>query len=104
MKFKLFRALYSEALEYDDFDLFVAERGYQDWMDNYENVAEVLEAIYELAHFTIKQTREKRNISQAAFGRIFTVPVRTLQNWDAGIRTPPTYIKLLLDYAVFNYE
>lgn len=104
MKFELFRALYSEALEYEDFDMYVAERGYQDWMDSYENIADVLKTIYDLAHSTIKQTREGRDIPQAAFGRIFAIPVRSLQNWDAGVRTPPAYIKMLLDYAVFNYK
>ncbi|MCF1585249.1 hypothetical protein LQF60_02840 [Tetragenococcus koreensis] len=105
MKFKLFKQLYSEALETNDLDMYVAERGWQHWMDNREKPADDLTTIYKLAHATLKQTRIKTGgLSQTNFSNQFAIPLRTWQDWEYGKRTPPIYVKLLVDYAVFNYE
>lgn len=100
MKFELFKELYDEALEIASLELFIAERGWQDWMENYtpNEVAELLSRIYYLANNPLKDTRE---VSRAEFSRRYSIPVRTLEGWDAEERTAPTYVKLLLDYAQF---
>ena len=60
MKFELFSRLYDEAMQYKDADMFVAERGWQDWMDEYASrsdanaVSDILFAIHDLAHMDIK--------------------------------------------------
>lgn len=102
MKFDLFKQLYSEALEEgQEFDYYIADRGYQDWMDDYDpqEVADILSRIYELANNPLKDTR---NMARAEFSREYSIPIRTLEDWDLGKRTPPVYIKLLLDFAQFN--
>lgn len=40
----------------------------------------------------IKDIRKNLNLSQTAFGEIFGIPMRTLQNWELGIRKPPDYV------------
>lgn len=100
MKFSLFKELYSEALEDTTLEFFISERGWQDWMEDYQpdEVATLLSRIYQLANNPLKDTRE---VSRAEFSRRYSIPVRTLEGWDAEERTAPTYVKLLLDYAQF---
>lgn len=100
MKFELFKELYDEAPEIASLELFIAERGWQDWMENYtpDEVAKLLSRIYYLANNPLKDTRE---VSRAEFSRRYSIPVRTLEGWDAEERTAPAYVKLLLDYAQF---
>ena len=45
---------------------------------------------------TIKEAREQAGLSRAAMSRIFEIPVRTLEEWDAGRRTPPPYVEKLI--------
>ena len=104
MKYELFTKLYGEALEYSDVEEYIAERGWQDWMDRYENVGNVLKQIYTLSNSTLKESRERLNINRAAFSRMYSIPVRTLENWDAGINEAPEYVKMLIDYTIFIEE
>jgi hypothetical protein len=101
MKFELFKELYDEALEIASLELYVAERGWQDWMEGYtpDEVAELLGRIYRLANNPLKDTRE---VSRAEFSRRYGIPVRTLQDWDLGNRSAPEYVKLLIDFAQFT--
>ena len=45
---------------------------------------------------TIKEAREQAGLSRAAMSRIFEIPVRTLEDWDAGKSNPPPYVKKLI--------
>ena len=48
-------------------------------------------------------TREIRailGISRAEFSRCYEIPIRTLENWDAGIRQPPEWLLKLLERVV----
>lgn len=45
--------------------------------------------------------KDTREVSRAEFSRRYSIPVRTLEGWDAEERTAPAYVKLLLDYAQF---
>lgn len=48
----------------------------------------------------IKSIRFKSGLSQAAFAERFEIPLRTLENWEAGLREPPIYVLLMLDILV----
>lgn len=101
MKFELFKELYNEALSIASLDLFVAERGWQEWMEDYDadDVVNILTNIYYLANSPLKDTRK---VSRAEFSRQYNIPNRTLQDWDLGNRNAPEYVKLLLDFAQFT--
>lgn len=45
---------------------------------------------------TIKEARERAGLSRAEMSRLFEIPVRTLEEWDAGRRTPPPYVEKLI--------
>ena len=49
---------------------------------------------------TIKEIRAFTGLSQVKFADRYSIPVRTLQDWEAGRRTPPAYVVGLLERAV----
>ncbi len=51
---------------------------------------------------TIKEMRTLLGLSQTAFGEKYQIPMRTIQDWEAGKRTPPIYVMLLLERAVLE--
>ncbi|MBO0423876.1 helix-turn-helix domain-containing protein [Enterococcus plantarum] len=103
MKYDLFATLYAEAQEYSNVEMYIAERGWQEWMDNYpsEQLGNILTSIYELATTSLKEIRESRKISRAAFSRVYNIPVRTLEDWDTEKRKITDYNKMLIAYTFF---
>lgn len=51
----------------------------------------------------IKELREQTGMSRKEFSAHTGIPVRTLEDWEAGRRTPPEYIPRLLGYQL-KYE
>lgn len=106
MEFKIFKALYDEALEYDSYEYYVADRGWQSWMENYPP-AETLERVWVLANGEFKQLRELSGLSKAEFGREYGIPINTVQNWETdenkgNARKSPSYVKMLLAYTLVD--
>lgn len=104
MKYELFVKLYGEALEYVDVDMYIAERGWQEWMNDFENHGEILNSVYSLANMTIKEMRESNGYSRAAFSRAYNIPIRTLENWDADVNKMPNYVKMMIAYTFLEVE
>ena len=48
----------------------------------------------------IKELRTLTGLSQTAFGEKYDIPMRTIQNWEKGVRVPPTYVLKLLERVV----
>lgn len=53
---------------------------------------------------TIREIRALTGLSQAKFGERYGIPLRTIQDWEAGVRTPPTYVVALLERVVREDE
>lgn len=111
MKYKTFITLYGEAKEYTDAEMYVAERGWQDWMDEYSKTddtgvlnAEVLTdwlfAIHELANANWIEKRKKMGISRAEMSRTYDIPIRTLEDWEAEKNKPTVYTEALISYTI----
>lgn len=49
---------------------------------------------------TVREMRELLGLSRAAFSRIYKIPVRTLEDWEAGRRKCPDYVLHLLGRCV----
>ncbi len=45
---------------------------------------------------SIKETRIKAGLSRAEMSRRFQIPVRTIENWEAGVNQPPRWAELLI--------
>ena len=52
---------------------------------------------------SIKELRESTGMSRKDFSEHTGIPVRTLEDWEAGRRTPPEYIPRLITYQL-KYE
>ena len=48
----------------------------------------------------IRELREQTGMSRREFSEYTKIPVRTLEDWEAGRRTPPEYIPRLLSYQI----
>jgi len=53
---------------------------------------------------TIKEMRERLGMSREMFSREYEIPVRTLANWETGLRTPPPYLVKLLEHTILLRE
>ena len=51
----------------------------------------------------IRKLRESIGLSRKEFSEHTGIPVRTLEDWEAGRRTPPEYIPRLISYQL-KYE
>lgn len=106
MRFSTFRDLFRDALENSDPDVFIAERGWQDWMDAYggdtDRLARDMRYIWDAAHIGVRAIRDRVGASQAGFARRFGIPTRTYEAWEMGERRPPPYVVMLLAYAAFG--
>ena len=49
---------------------------------------------------TIKEIRTLTGLSQTKFGNLYGIPLRTIQDWEAGARKPPEYVVALLERVV----
>ena len=45
---------------------------------------------------TIKEARQVVGITQRKLSEILEIPLRTIENWEAGVRTPPPYVEKLI--------
>lgn len=51
----------------------------------------------------IRELRECINLTRKEFSEHVGIPVRTLEDWESGRRTPPEYIPRLIAYQL-KYE
>ena len=49
---------------------------------------------------TITEMRNYIGVSRAEFSRRYKIPLRTLESWEAGVRTPPEYVLDLLEESI----
>lgn len=106
INYELFLILYDEAKQYNSLEWFISERGWQEWMNDFEVeiIAKILEIIYEYSRCTIKDIRSKLDISRASFSREYSIPLRTIEDWDAEKSKIPEYTEKLIKYTLFIKE
>lgn len=51
---------------------------------------------------TFKELRSMTELNQTQFAHYFNIPLRTVQNWEGGVRQPPEYVIDLLIYKLKN--
>lgn len=101
---KDFYTLFGAALEATDYDAYIADWGTSDIFfpdpdaegPGFGDITETLDKAWNMAHISIKDIRARTGLSQAAFAQRFCIPRRTIEDWEAGKRTPPDYVRLLL--------
>lgn len=53
---------------------------------------------------TIKEMRMKLGMTQEMFSARYNIPKRTIENWESGKRTPPSYVLEMLENAIKHYR
>lgn len=53
---------------------------------------------------TIKEICETYDLSQTAMAKRFGIPLRTVQDWHGGRRTPPDYVVAMMVELLENSE
>lgn len=48
----------------------------------------------------IRQLRSETGLNRKKFSEVYGIPVRTLEEWEAGRRNPPEYVVRMLSYVV----
>lgn len=48
----------------------------------------------------IRKIRKVTGLNRKDFSEHFAIPLRTVEDWEAGRRTPPEYIPRLLQYQI----
>lgn len=51
----------------------------------------------------IKELRNETGLNRREFAEHFQIPLRTVEEWEAGRRKPPEYIPQLIEYRIL-YE
>ena len=51
----------------------------------------------------IKKLREETGLNRKQFALYYEIPLRTVEDWEAGRRTPPEYVPRLMEYRL-KYE
>lgn len=104
-----FLQLENEAQEYDNFDMYVQERGWQAWMEvlaeddnNPEMIIKFLESIYQTKDMNLSELRTHLGTfeSRAEMARYFQIPLRTLENWDFEKSKGMDHEMLLIKYVM----
>lgn len=44
----------------------------------------------------LKEARQNAGLTQKAMAEMLKIPIRTISDWERGLRTPPEYVKLLV--------
>ena len=106
---KLFYALFGAALETADRDAYISDWTLSSiWGGDLEDIPgwrpALLAELWEAAHLSIRDIRQHTGLSQAAFSVRFCIPLRTVENWEAGVRQCPDYLRLLLAQAAGAYR
>lgn len=105
MTYGTFKHLYSEALEHKSIDLYIMERGWQEWMNDMsaDDIVVALKKIYHIANSEDKWGALCEEFSnRSVISNLYCIPQRTLQNWDLGKRSPSEYLIMLIAYTVIN--
>lgn len=61
-------------------------------MDNKEGIEKQID--------TLKRTREMLGMNRKEFSRYMEIPLRTIEEWEAGRRKMPEYVLRLITYYV----
>lgn len=57
---------------------------------------DALRRIWAVAHMSMRDLRSASGMAQLKYADHFCVPRRTVEDWDAGKRTPPDYVRILI--------
>lgn len=104
-----FHRLMLDAQDAPDFDVYLAECGgslpAEYYTGDYDGECAIhaMRMIWNLReNLTFSAIRKISGMSQSDFSNHYGIPKRTVENWDSGTNTPPTYLLNLLAADVIS--
>lgn len=107
MNDKQFCVIFSEACNDNNKEVFVSDWALSSIFEETEDLIKLSEEIaniWDVAHLSIKDIREKTGLSQVKFSLRFCIPRRTLEDWESGRNKCPDYTRLMLAQIVGLYK
>lgn len=100
----LITRLWADACASPDRDAYVSDWALSTvWGDDPEQDTAIpqprldsLSQIHRAAHMTVPDIVKAAGLTQTALSNRFAIPMRTVSDWCRGLRTPPDYVRLLL--------
>lgn len=107
VSFQTFSYFYKKAQYCADKEGFIKDAvslDHDDWALGYsaDEINDILNYIYELAHCSIAALREKLGLTKVAMADIYITSKRTLLAWEKGERQISDMDRLLISYTVFT--
>lgn len=99
---KQFLACYREIGNYQDQDAYVSEMSLSSiWGDAPDDDipadrVKAIGAIWGAAHRSVKDIAADAGLSQRKLAERFDIPIRTVEDWCTGKRTPPDYVRMMM--------
>lgn len=99
---KQFYALFGEALSSTDRDDFVSAWALSSIWDDAPDTdipkgrLTHLVSIWDAAHRSVRDITVASELSQRKLAERFCIPYRTMEDWCRGLRTPPDYVRLMM--------
>mgnify|MGYP002709811939 CR=1 FL=1 len=99
---KQFHVLFGEALASADRDAFVSEWAlasiWDDAPDSEISADRLIQlgSIWDASHRSVRDIAAAAELSQRQLAERFCVPYRTMEDWCRGLRTPPDYVRLMM--------
>lgn len=101
---KDFYTLFGAANEEQDKDRYIAEWSSSDIFypdpeeegPSFDEVAAILQNIWDVAHMTVKDIRETTGLTQAEYAIHFCISRRTIENWESNYRNCADYVRLMM--------
>lgn len=88
----------SEAKNYNCVEEFLSDYGYPgDCPLSPDNLVRTFQIIFAVAHDDFAALTGS---NRSAFARKFSIPIRSLQNWELGTREGPAYVLQMIGYIL----
>ena len=102
MTLKQYQFCINELPEYTDADAYVSDIALSSiWEDtNSDEIpadrVEAIAKIWEAYHKSVKDIAAEAGMTQRKLADRFCIPLRTVEDWCAGKRTPPDYVRMMM--------
>ena len=102
MTLKQYKFCIQEIQEYTDADAYVSDISLSSiWDDTPSDEipsdrVEAIAKIWDAYHKSVKDIADEAGMTQRKLADRFCIPLRTVEDWCAGKRTPPDYVRMMM--------
>lgn len=102
MTLKQYQFCINELPEYTDADAYVSDIALSSiWEDTpsdeiQSDRVEAIAKIWDAYHKSVKDIAAEAGMTQRKLADRFCIPLRTVEDWCAGKRTPPDYVRMMM--------